>query len=84
MKKIAAVLLICCGIMLIIISILALVKAFEVFNAIGSDRQNLVYIFGSILFPLLLTVLGRWLFRKGVGILKVKRQGDPGHSGADT
>lgn len=67
MKKTLAFLYIIFGIILIIISVLALVKAFDQFQQIqtaGIDT-NYGYLFGSILFPLLITVTGRWLYRKG-------------------
>ncbi len=70
MKKAGGILLIILGIILIIISILALVQAFEVFRAIGSDSESLSYVFGSIVFPLLITVIGRWIYRKGTAILR--------------
>jgi len=66
MKRTTGFLLIVVGVIFITISILALVKAFEIFNAIGTDSQSLGYVFGSIVFPLLITVIGRWLFRKGM------------------
>jgi hypothetical protein len=65
MKKIPAILMILSGSILVLISIMALVAAF---NLVGSmqSAESIGYVFGSILFPLLLTVIGRWVFRKGM------------------
>jgi len=68
MKKILGYFLIAAGAIFILISIMGLVKAFDVFNTIGPGFENFGYVFGSIVFPLLLTVLGRWVFRKGISI----------------
>ncbi|MDI1354343.1 MAG: hypothetical protein PSX36_05475 [bacterium] len=65
-KKISAFLLIAIGVAIVIISIFALVKAFDVFSLMPSTAEGMGYAFGSILFPLLLTVIGRWMIRKGV------------------
>jgi multisubunit Na+/H+ antiporter MnhG subunit len=64
-KKVLGFILIVIGVCLILISILVLVKAFDVFTEMGSSSENIVYTLGSIVFPLLLTVFGRWVFRKG-------------------
>jgi multisubunit Na+/H+ antiporter MnhG subunit len=65
MKKLAGALLIITGIILIIISIMGLIKAFDTFTQMESTSESIGYVLGSIIFPLLLTVFGRWLFRKG-------------------
>ena len=65
--------LILAGVILIIISIMGLIKAFDVFSNAGSSGENIGYTFGSIVFPLLLTVLGKWVFRKGMKIMKNKK-----------
>lgn len=65
MKKLAGVLLIVFGIILIIFSILVLIKAFDTFTIMGSSADSIGYTIGSIIFPLLLTVIGRWIYRKG-------------------
>jgi multisubunit Na+/H+ antiporter MnhG subunit len=70
MKKSFGFLLIVCGAILITISIMGLVKAFDVFTSLGADFENVGYVFGSIIFPLLLTVFGRWVFRKGFAMLR--------------
>ena len=70
MKKAAGVLLILIGVIIILFSILILVKAFDSFSAMGSTTESIVYTIGNIIFPLLLTVSGRWVFRKGQGLLK--------------
>lgn len=72
MKKVIAALLILTGAVLILISIMGLVKAFDVFSAMDSSAESIVYVFGSILFPLLLTVFGRWVFRKGFKLWREK------------
>lgn len=74
MKKTGAILLIITGVILITFSILALVRAFEVFQYIGKDSDSLGYVFGSILFPLLLTVVGRWVYRKGKEMWKLSKE----------
>lgn len=50
---------------------MGLVKAFDIFYESASYDRNFIYTLGSIVFPLLLTVLGRWTFRRG---LEIKRQ----------
>jgi multisubunit Na+/H+ antiporter MnhG subunit len=70
MKKLLGALLVICGAIIIIISIMGLVKAFDTFNSMGPDFENVGYVFGSILFPLLLTVFGRWVFRKGIAMFR--------------
>lgn len=73
MKKLYGIILIFIGAILVIISIMVLVKAFDIFNTIGPGFENFGYVMGSILFPLLLTVFGRWVFRKGTAILRAKK-----------
>lgn len=70
MKKFSGFLLIIAGIMLIIISIMALVQAFDIFTASGTSTESVGHVLGSIIFPLLLTVFGRWVLRKGRGMIK--------------
>ncbi|WP_317899682.1 hypothetical protein [Aurantibacillus circumpalustris] len=72
MKKLSGYLLLIIGIILILISIVALVRAFDVFTSLDSTAESIGYTLGSIIFPLLLTVLGRWVFRKGKGLIKEK------------
>ena len=72
MKKIAGITLIVVGVLLIITSIMALVRAFDIFTAMDSSAESVGYTIGSIVFPLLLTVIGRWIFRKGKSFLLVK------------
>lgn len=76
MKKILGMLLIITGVILIIVSIMGLVKAFDVFSTLGSSPESIGYTFGSIVFPLLLTVVGRWTFRKGLAYSKTKNEKD--------
>ncbi len=70
MNKVYGVLLILAGSLLLLISILALVSAFDVFSATGGSAEDIGYAIGSIIFPLLLTVFGRWVFRKGVAFMR--------------
>lgn len=70
MKKLAGLLLIVFGIILIIFSILVLIKAFDTFTLMGSSAESVGYTIGSIIFPLLLTVIGRWIYRKGRELLR--------------
>lgn len=65
MKKLLGFFLSLLGIILIIFSIVVLVRAFDLFTHMGSSSENIGYTLGSIIFPLLITVLGRWLYRKG-------------------
>lgn len=71
-KKINGFLLILFGAVLVIISIFALVKAFDIFSSMPSNAEAMGYAFGSILFPLLLTVIGRWMIRNGVKLRRKK------------
>jgi len=70
MRKTVGLLLILFGIIIIIFSILILVQAFDAFTRMGSSTEGFVYTLGKIIFPLLLTVFGRWVFRKGVDYRK--------------
>jgi hypothetical protein len=70
MKKITGGFLIVMGIITILISIMGLVKAFDVFPSMDSNIESIGYVFGSIVFPLLLTVVGRWIFRKGLALFR--------------
>jgi len=80
MKKLAGVFLGIIGIILIIFSIIVLVKAFDAFSAMGSSTDSIGYTIGSIIFPLLLTVTGRWIFRKG---LELRRNGPEKNNPSD-
>ncbi|MES2679802.1 MAG: hypothetical protein V4635_07960 [Bacteroidota bacterium] len=70
MKKFLGFLLVISGAIFILISIMCLVKAFDLFNTMEPGFENMGYVFGSIIFPLLLTVFGRWVFRKGIAMIK--------------
>ena len=74
MRKTGAVLLIIIGIVLVVISILSLVSAFDTFTKLGTDIYNFGYVFGSVIFPLLLTVFGRWLYRRGKEIFREEKK----------
>jgi hypothetical protein len=65
MKKVLGYFLLITGSIFVVISILALVQAFNLFSAADQEKKGYAYVFGSIFFPLLLTVLGRWLYRAG-------------------
>lgn len=73
MRKLAGYVLIITGSVLVLISILGLVKAFDVFYEADSGSRNYTYTLGSIVFPLLMTVLGRWVFRTGVSLKNQKK-----------
>ena len=77
MKKLFGSLLILTGGLLILMSILVLVQAFDVFIEMGSSSENVMYTLGSIVFPLLLTVFGRWVWRKGLGFWREKQNNPP-------
>lgn len=68
MKVFLAFLLLFTGIILIAFSILVLVMAFDTPTDTDSPSEYVVYLLGKIIFPLLLTVFGRWVFRKGVAL----------------
>jgi len=72
MKTFLGLLFILIGVIFILISIMGLVKAFDVFSNMDSSGESMGYVFGSIVFPLLITVIGRWIFRKGITKLKAK------------
>ena len=72
MKKLAGYFLLILGILLILTSIMALVRAFDIFTTMDSSTESIGYTLGSIIFPLLLTVFGRWVFRKGKSLIKEK------------
>lgn len=65
MKKLIAGSLIVLGIVFIIVSVLALIQAFDNMQKMQLEMDDFGYLFGSVLIPLLITVTGRWLYRKG-------------------
>lgn len=65
MHKLAGLLLITAGIVLIVFSVIVLAMAFDLYANKGTFSESVAYTMGSIVFPLLLTVLGRWMLRKG-------------------
>jgi Na+/phosphate symporter len=65
MKKLLGILLILIGVVLILFSIAVLVKAFDAFTAKESSFEAIGYTLGNIIFPLIITVFGRWVYRKG-------------------
>jgi hypothetical protein len=65
MHKALGIFFILCGVVFVIVSIFALMKGFDTFSHMGSSTESIGYAIGSIIFPLLLTVWGRWLIRKG-------------------
>jgi len=71
MKKLTGIGLIIIGIALITLSILALIQAYETMQNMKLElAQDFGYLFGSILIPLLLTVSGRWIYRRGKFLFK--------------
>jgi multisubunit Na+/H+ antiporter MnhG subunit len=70
LKKILGFLILLLGIVCILISIMGLIKAFDLFASMEASTENIGYTFGSIVFPLLLAVIGRWLFRRGLSRLR--------------
>jgi len=71
MKRLGAFLLIGIGVILIIISILALIHAYDTLQKMKLElAADFGYLFGSIFIPLLLTVCGRWLYRRGKSLWK--------------
>lgn len=73
MKKTLGVILVFIGVIFVIISIIGLIKSFDLFSSLGSNSESISYIFGSILFPLILTVIGRGLIRKGFKFFRKKK-----------
>jgi hypothetical protein len=71
MKTLGGILLLVGGIVLIIISIFTLIRVFTEFEALsGGSMADYGYSFGKLFFPLLLTVLGRYMYRKGKAKLR--------------
>ncbi len=71
MKKALGALLLVVGILLITFSIFALISVYNEFEALsGAGMAEYSYSFGKLLFPLLLTVLGRYIYRKGKARLR--------------
>lgn len=70
MKKILGFLVLLLGIVSILISIMGLVRSFDIFSEMEASTENIGYTFGSIVFPLLLAVIGRWLFRRGLATVR--------------
>ena len=72
-NKIGGIALLTFGILFMLVSILALAVSFEKFTSIPLSAENLGYIFGSIAFPLLGTVIGRWMIRNGFKRLRTQK-----------
>lgn len=64
MNKLFAILLILLGLLLMLVAILSLVSAFGKFEGLTS-ATDYGYAFGMVFFPLLVMVLGRWVYRNG-------------------
>lgn len=65
-------LIVIAGWILVIISVFALVKGYDTFSAMEMGMESVGYALGSIIFPLLLTVMGRWVIRKGMAMVRRK------------
>jgi hypothetical protein len=65
MKKTAGFILMFAGIILTILSIVGIIKAFDMFGITESSIRSILCAFTSIIIPLLVAVLGRWTYRKG-------------------
>lgn len=71
MKKAWGAALLVVGILVISFSIVALISVYNEFEALsGAGMGDYTYSFGKLLFPLLLTVLGRYIYRKGKAALR--------------
>lgn len=62
------------GVLLIAISILGLIRVFNLMQNLGGSAQpyDYGYVIGSLIFPLILTVSGRWIYRKGRDMVRTR------------
>jgi hypothetical protein len=74
MPRSLAIILVVVGWLIIIYSLLVLVRWFDMLAALETNSENLGYIFGSILAPMLLIAVARWLIRKGMRALRKRSQ----------
>lgn len=70
MRKTLAFLLVTVGWLLVLYSLMVLVRWFDMLSALETNTENLGYIFGSILAPMLLIAIARWMIRKGMKNLR--------------
>jgi uncharacterized membrane protein YjgN (DUF898 family) len=70
MKKALTCLLIIVGICIVIYSLMVLIKCFSLLSSIQFNGEGIVYSLGTLMGPLLLIAIARWMIRKGVKFYK--------------
>ncbi len=70
MKKFLACLLIITGSCVVLYSLMVLVSCFAILSSITFNSEGIVYSLGTLLGPLLLLAIARWMIRKGVKAYK--------------
>ena len=70
MKRFISIVLVIAGWLLVIYSLVTLARLFDLLSVLEGSSENLGYIFGSILAPMLLIAIARWMIRKGMKTLK--------------
>lgn len=70
MKKTFAALLILTGSIIVLYSLIVLINCFNLLSSTKFNGEGVVYSLGTLLGPLLLLAIARWLIRKGVKAYK--------------
>lgn len=70
MKKALACLLILVGSCIVIYSLIVLINCFALLSSSKFNGEGIGYSLGTLIAPLLLLAIARWLIRKGVKIYK--------------
>jgi multisubunit Na+/H+ antiporter MnhG subunit len=74
MTKIISIVLVIAGWLLVIFSLVALARLFDTFTKPNSGTGNAGYIFGSVLAPMLLIAIARWMIRMGMKNLRHQKK----------
>ncbi len=72
MKKFLACLLILVGSCIVIYSLMVLIKCFALLSSTEFNSAGIGYSLGTLLGPLILLAIARWLIRKGVKVYKAE------------
>lgn len=70
MKKLGACALILLGSCIVIYSLMVLLKCYTILSSIEFNGEGIVYSLGTLLGPLLLIAIARWMIRKGVKLYR--------------
>jgi len=73
MKKLGAYALILLGSCIVIYSLMVLLKCFTILSSIEFNGEGIVYSLGTLLGPMLLIAIARWMIRKGVKLYRQEK-----------